>query len=181
MVYPITKFWFYPIFRILIRKIRDFGNIPNKGPFIIVSNHEKLIDPLIIIYPILRKLNKKTHFIARPTWWFLGEAICRQWAGCIPLLNSKQAYQEAKDFIKSGEIVGIFPEGATRRTNNPRTGAIRLAIETNASILPIGLKSSYAPFSSTLIMGKPFYAKKGKGIKKQAKDLMSYIYKLRDS
>ena len=180
MVYPILKLWFYPLCSTLIRRIKGIDNIPTKCPFIIVANHEKLIDPLYIIYPILKKLNKKIHFVATPTWWFLGEKICRQWAGGIPLFNSKQAYKEAKEIIKSGEIVGIFPEGGRKRTKNPKTGALRLAIETNTPILPMGIKSSYLPFSSILNIGKLIYLKKNKkNLKKQAIKLMKYVYKLR--
>lgn len=181
MVYPITKIWFYPLISLLLRKVKGKENIPNETPFLIVSNHEHLIDPLYIIYPILRKLNIKVHFISSARWWFLGETICRQWAGCIPLFNKKQAFEEAKELIKSGEIVGIFPEGGTRKTKNPKTGAIRLALETKVPILPIGLKSSYLPFRATLNIGKPVYVRRnGKNIKNQAKELMKYVYKLSD-
>ena len=164
-----------------MKRINCIENIPNKGPFIIISNHERLIDPFYVLYPILKKLNKKIHFIATPTWWFLGDTICRKWAGCIPLFDTKQAYAEAKKLIKLGEIVGIFPEGGTRRTRNPRTGALRLALETNVPILPIGIKSSYVPFNSKLNIGKLIYLKKNKNIKKQAKELMEYVYKLSDN
>lgn len=179
MTYPITKFWLFYPFRIFIRKIRGISNIPNKTPFIIASNHEKLIDPLYIFYPFLKNLNKKVHFIATPSWWFLGDTICRKWAGAIPLFNSEQAYKEAKEYIKSGEIVGIFPEGWRKPTKKPKTGAVRLAIETKTPILPIGLKSSYMPFSVKLNIGKLIYLQKERNIKKQAKDLMEHVYKLR--
>ena len=179
MTYPITKFWFYPLCWILIKRVKGVEHIPNKVPFIIVSNHEKLIDPLYTIYPVLKKLNKKVHFIALPTWWFLGEKICRQWAGCIPLFNSKQAYKEAKKLIKSNKIIGIFPEAGTERTKILKTGAIRLAIETQAPILPVGLKSSYIPFNTKINIGKLVYIKNKKNVKKQAIWLLKEVYKLR--
>ena len=180
MAYPITKFWFYPFCRVFTRKIKGVDNIPNNTPFIIVSNHKKLIDPLLIIYPILKKLNKKVHFLAAPTWWFIGDKICDQWAGCIPLFDSKQAYTQMKKYIKKEKIVGIFPEGhLNTKVRHPKTGAVRLAIETNTPILPIGIKSSYIPFSSTINIGKLRYMKKGKDIKKQTLDLMDYVYSLR--
>ena len=179
MVYPLTKFWFYSLYFSLTRKIKGKENIPDNGPFIIVSNHEHLVDPLLILYPILRKLNKKVHFLSSPRWWFLGETICRQWAGCIPLFDRKQAYNESKELINSGEIVAIFPEGGIGKTKNPRTGAVRLAIETKMPILPVGLKSSYIPFNSTLTIGKPVYMNRNKSVKKQTKDLMNHIYRLR--
>ena len=180
MAYPITKFWFYPLCSLLIRKIKGKENIPAKTQFIIVSNHEHLVDPLLIIFPILRKLDNKVHFVAKPTWWFLGNTICRKWAGCIPLFNKKQAFEESRLLIKSGEIVGIFPEGSTKRTKNPKTGAIRLAIETNIPILPVGLKSSYIPFKSTMNIGELIHFKNKKNVEKQTLDLMDSVYKLRD-
>ena len=180
MAYPITKSWFYPLNWVMIKRIQGENNIPKNRNFIIISNHEHLIDPLYIIYSVLWKLNKKVHFVATPTWWFLGEKICRQWAGGIPLFNSEQAYKEAKELIKSGEIIGIFPEGGTRRTKNPKTGAIRLALETKTPILPIGIKSSYLPFNSTVNIGKLVHLKKKNNIKKQTLELMEYVYKLRN-
>lgn len=180
MAYPITKLWFYPFNWIMVKNINGIENIPNKSPFIIISNHEHLVDPMYILYPLLKKLNKKIHFIATPTWRFLGDTVCWKWAGSIPLFNSKQAYIEAKKLIESSEIVGIFPQGGIKRTKNPKTGAVRLALETNTPILPIGIKSSYIPFNSKVIIGKPIYFKNKKNIKKQAMDLMELVYRLRD-
>lgn len=184
MAYPLAKFWLYPLCSILIKRIEGIDNIPDSSPFIIVSNHEQMIDPLYLLYPILKKLNKKIHFIASPTWWFLGDKICREWAGCIPLFDSKQAYAEAKKAIESGGIVGIFPEGVRvrKRAKGARVikmGALRLSVETSSPILPIGIKSSYLPFNSKLNIGKPISLNK-KSIKKQTIDLMDCIYKLRN-
>ena len=179
MAYTISKIWFYPVFRILIKRTYGIENIPNNSNFIIVSNHEKLIDPLFIVYLMLKRLNRKVHFLATPTWWFLGEKICRKWAGCIPLFNPKQAYNEMKDHIKKGNIVGIFPEGhLDEKVRYPKTGAVRLALETKTPILPVGIKSSYWPFSTTIRVGKLIYLKK-KNIKEQAFQLIDYAYQLK--
>lgn len=182
MTYPISKFWFYPLCRLFIGKIKGIENIPTNTSFIVVANHEKLVDPLYIIYVILRKLNKKTHFLATPTWWFLGESICRDWAGCVPLVNSKQAYKETKKYIKSGKIVGIFPEGHLKaRIRYPKVGALKLALETNTPILPIGLKSSYIPFNSGVNIGKLVYISKKKPLEKQIIEIMKKIYELKEN
>ena len=182
MTYPITKFWFYPLNWIMIKRIKGGNNIPENLGLIVVSNHEHLIDPLYIAYTMLRKLNKKVQFLSSARWWFLGETICRKWAACVPVFNPAQAYEETKKLIESGEIVGIFPEAGLRKTKNLKTGAIRLALETNAPILPIGLKSSYIPFNSAINIGKPVYLKKNKkNLKKQMSDLMEEVYRLRNS
>ena len=131
------------------------------------------IDALLIIYPIIKKLNKRVHFIAKPSWWFLGDSICRKCAGCIPLFTPRQAYNDAKKLLKKKEIVGIFPEGGIN-TKKFKTGVVRLSLDTNTPILPIKIKSSYIPFNSELIIGKPLKLS-GKNIKLLTIKLMKLI------
>lgn len=177
--------WFYPINKLIIKKIKGEENIPNKAPFLITSNHESRCDHWLIIYPILKKLGKKVHFVAIPRWWYNFFQFLRYgFAEIIPMVNPKKAYKDAKQAIESGAIVAIFPEGRLERTNrtkNPKTGAIRLAVETKVPILPIGIKFFYRPFSCTINIGKPIYIKKKSNIKKQTFKLMKYIYMLRDN
>ena len=182
MTYPIFRLWAFPLIRIFIRNISGAENVPTTKNFIIVANHERLVDPVYLMYAITKKLNKKIHFLSSARWWFLGEAICRKWAGCVPLFDSEQAYRELKELVEAGEIVGIFPEGyLNAKKRNPKTGAVRLAIETKTPIMPIGLKSSYFPLSSGVNIGKLVYIKNKKNIEKQTMDIMKKIYKLRDS
>ena len=180
MAYPVSKLWAYPLFRVFVRKINGIENIPEKSAFIIAANHKKLADPLYVLYPILKKLNRKVHFLSTGRWWFLGETICRKWAGSIPIFNREEAYSEAKEHIKSGEIVGFFPEGRLNaKAAYPKTGAVRLAIETNVPILPICIKSSYVPFKSVINIGKPIFFDDRKDIKKQSINLIRQIYNLK--
>lgn len=181
MAYPISKFLLYPFFKVFIKRIKGIKNIPNKSNFIMISNHENRIDPLYLAYPIIKRLNKKIHFLAQPKLWFLGKTICSKWLGCIPLFNSKQAYDQMKDYLSRGRIIGIFPQGNYKKENNSnfKTGAIRLALETNTPILPIGISSSYTPFATTINIGKLIYLKKRKkSFEQQASLLMNNIHKL---
>ena len=128
---------------------------------------------------MLKRFNKKVHFLATPTWWFLGEKICRKWAGCIPLFNSKQAYNEMKRYVKKGRIIGIFPEGhLDAKVRYPKTGAARLSIETKIPILPIGIKSPPWIFGTTMRIGKLKHLKK-KNVEGQTRELMEYVYRLK--
>ncbi len=180
MAYIITKFWFYPIMWALTGKIKGAENIPLGGSFIIVANHEKRLDPLLIIYAVLRKLNKKTHFLSAPTYFFVGNLIFRRWAGCIPLDNPKQAYEDLRKYAAEGKIIGIFPEGHLKASDrNPKSGAARLAAEMNIPILPIGIVPSYSPKGSRINIGKPVYLKKSKSPKKQIIKVMQKVYRLR--
>lgn len=182
MAYAISKLWFYPLSRPFIRKINGIENIPLETPFIIAANHERFLDPCLITYVILRKLNRKIHFLARPSPWFIPSILERNYAGNIPLLNPGQAFQDMKDLLKKREIIGIFPEGERVITpsKNPKTGAVRLAIETNTPILPIGIKFSFMLFGSTINIGKLVRLNGNKDVKKQTLNLMKYIYKLKN-
>jgi len=182
MVYPITKFWFYPLCRLFIKRIKGKENIPLKGPFIIISNHRKMIDPMLITYIILRKLNKKTHYLSSAKWWFLGDTICRKWAGCIPLFNPNEAFTEMKEHLEKEEIIGIFPEGHPKKKKNKiKTGAVRLALEAKVPILPIAIQSSFIPFNSLLNIGELIHLEKNKeSIEKKAENLMKQVYSLKE-
>ena len=180
MAYPITKLWLIPLLRLLIRKIEGIENIPANGNFIIASNHDRIIDSFFIWYAIVSKLNRKVHFIARPTNK-LDKIVPKKWAGWVLVFDKKKGYAEALEKLKSGAIIGIYPEGSTRVKNKLKTGAIRLAIESNRPILPIGLNSSWKPFTSTISIGKPFYADNHADIHVQTKKLMRKIYGLKNS
>ena len=180
MVYKFTKWWYYPLCKLFLRKTYGNENIPKNGRFIVVANHSKLIDPLLIVYEIIKKINKKVHFIASPKWWpILGEKICREWAGCIPLFTTRQAYKDAKNVLKKGEIVGIFPEGHLKSEHREvKSGAIRLAIETNTPILPVKVTSNYFPFWSTVVFGKLIEPERVKNDYRNPERLMNEIYNL---
>ena len=180
MVYPITKLWLSPFLRLLIKKIEGMENIPTNNNFIIASNHEKFIDSFFISYIIFTKLSRKVNFIARPKY-NLEKIFPKEWVGWILVFDKKKGYAEAVEKLKSGAIIGIYPEGSTKVKNKLKTGAIRLAIESNKPILPIGLNSSWKPFTATIKIGKPFYADKNTDINLQTKRLMKKVYALKGS
>ncbi|MBI2138302.1 1-acyl-sn-glycerol-3-phosphate acyltransferase [Candidatus Woesearchaeota archaeon] len=180
MVYPYFRWILFPLCRLFISKIAGLGNIPKKGNFILIANHGKRMDPVFLFYVIVRFLNRKVCFIATPHLWFLGEAICRRWAGCIPLFNPGQAFQDAKEALLSGEIVGIFPEGDYHfKERAIKTGAFRLAYETKTPILPASISFSKAPFSGEIHIGKPFTIKSRTDIRQVAKQAMDAVYALK--
>lgn len=180
MVYTFTKWWYYPLCWVFTRKVYGKDNIPKNTNFIVVSNHSKLIDPLFVVYEIIKKIDKKVHFIASPKWWpMLGDKICKEWAGCIPLFTPRQAYKDAKKMIRKGGIVGIFPEGHLKlKEREPKSGAIRLAIETDTPILPVKVSSKYFPFGSIITFGRLIEPEKIKHDYKNPERLMDEIYNL---
>jgi 1-acyl-sn-glycerol-3-phosphate acyltransferase len=115
--------------------------------------------------------------------------------------NSAAGWAQAKEYLKNGKYVGIFPEG-TRAVENElgefRTGAVRLAIEMGVPIVPmavIGSKDSLPkgklvmkPVRVKCRVGNPIYYDEyyGKGevpykeIRKLTNELRQIVTDLRD-
>ncbi|MBW2975966.1 1-acyl-sn-glycerol-3-phosphate acyltransferase [Candidatus Woesearchaeota archaeon] len=149
MVYPILKITLLPALRLFLKDVKGLENIPKKGPFIITSNHESYLDPLLIISVITPILDKKIHFLASKGrfWDFFGDRISGDWAGCIPIDEGKgKALEELLSLLKKSEIVGIFIEGARSldgALKRGKTGVVRLALKAHVPILPVGLCETF--------------------------------------
>jgi 1-acyl-sn-glycerol-3-phosphate acyltransferase len=200
LVYPIFKRTVLPIIRLFLKEVKGTENISKKGPYIITANHESYLDPFLICSVITPIINKKIHFLAvKGRFWDLwGDKIARDWGGCVCLDYGKEkAFQELLNFLKKGEIVGIFTSLKSLDGNlkKGKTGIVRLALKAQVPILPIGIIGSFdiAPGDkliphlrrAKLHIGKPIYLDKyykkaitGKLLRKLTDDVMHIISKL---
>lgn len=161
MVWPIFKMFIFPPIRLFIKGIYGMKNIPKDKNFIVTSNHPSWWDPFIIGTIITPFLSKKVHFMASPRFWFLGDTICRKWAGCIPVYKDdkgESAIKEALSFLKNNKIVGIFPEGIAKPSKKikGKLGIARLAIESKKPVIPLGLNGVDQLVSGGSIIPKKF-------------------------
>lgn len=110
---------------------------------VVVSNHCSNIDPFLLGHlPWEMKFLAKSVLFRIP---FVGWGI--KIAGDIPLVRGsagsvKRAMRKAAWYVEHGMPVVIFPEGTRSRTGEMlpfKDGAFRLAIETQAEILPIAV------------------------------------------
>lgn len=75
--------------------------------------------------------------------------------------SNPMAVMEAKEILEQGGAVGIFPEGTRNRTKQEllkfRHGAVAIAKETNAKIIPFAIRGKYRMFKKGLAIefGKP--------------------------
>jgi 1-acyl-sn-glycerol-3-phosphate acyltransferase len=116
------------------------GSLP-KGPKIFAINHPTATDPFLIgtIFPNAKILITKDAFNSKIANWVLSKL------GHIPVdrENGMVAYNRAKETLLSGQDIIIFPEGTLSSKlytmNQIKTGLTRLALETKAPIVPIGV------------------------------------------
>ena len=172
------------------------------GPKIIAMNHTPGFDPLYL--PFI--LKDTPHFLLQDGMFkipFIGWML--KGAGQIPVYRgtdrAKEAKEQACDILRAGGTIAIFPEGkdVEYRSRIPaKTGVLRMALETGAPIIPVGL---YAPhqklthlnfewegtprsgawqFSgkSYLRIGTPFIPNTQTDIHLQTEELMDRIYSL---
>ncbi|MBN2086355.1 MAG: 1-acyl-sn-glycerol-3-phosphate acyltransferase [Anaerolineales bacterium] len=112
------------------------------GPKILVSNHPTTTDPFLIleIAPEPVRILIEERLFQVPLF-----GTYLRLAGHIPVLQSsgRSAYDTALQTLRERKSVALYPEGAISPTeggiHRPRTGAARLALESGAPIVPIGV------------------------------------------
>jgi 1-acyl-sn-glycerol-3-phosphate acyltransferase len=117
--------WICRVFCMLFFRVRSYGrdNIPEKGAFILISNHQSYLDPMLCGCPIKRHLS----FLARDTLfvnWFFGPLISS--VGTIPVKRDEadiSAMRKVIDKLKKGGGVCLFPEGT--RTHDGKITALK--------------------------------------------------------
>jgi 1-acyl-sn-glycerol-3-phosphate acyltransferase len=139
--------------------IRFLSPLP-AGPKLFVANHPSASDPFLLHLLSSKHLSVLVsgNAFAMPLFGhFLHH--CRQ-ISVIPG-RGKDALDEAGQRLKSGQSVGIFPEGLVSPReggyHSPRTGAARLALLTGVPVIPVGI---YLPrdrnlYITSSLSGKP--------------------------
>lgn len=113
-----------------------------KGAKIVVANHPTTTDPfLMMAWP----LEPIFILITEVCFKIPGLALFLRSAGHIPVRarNGHAAFEHALHLLRAGYAVGLFPEGALSEEDgmlrDAHTGAVRLAYESGAPLVPVGL------------------------------------------
>ena len=176
---PILVVLLKGIYRI---KIVNKDYIPKSGPIIFVGNHKHNYDFISLISGTKRVV----HFLAKKELmdkhgWLVSKF------GIIPVdrtTKNKEAMVKAVELLNNGEIVGIFPEGTFNKTEYIvmpfKYGAVKIASETNASIIPFAITGEYKRFRKGLKIefGKPYKIMDKKDLTKENIKLMNKVIKL---
>lgn len=163
MSYTIFRAILRFIYRILFRlKAVGTENIPAEGAVIIASNHISLLDPPAVGVLIKRKV----HFMAKEELFkapVLGPLI--KSFGAYPVKRggvSIDAIKSSINILKSGKVMGVFPEGTRQKADDPdaalgaKKGTAMIALRSKAVVIPVAIVGNYKLFRRTLIVyGKP--------------------------
>ncbi len=139
---------------ILDGEIHGQEHLPTSGPYIVTANHLSLVDPFVVTLAI----KQLVQFLAVDE--LFNESRFRDsfmyYFGAIPISRRRPplgAIKRALEILESGEILGVFPEGARVEYWGERPikrGAAWLSLATNSPLVPcsvIGTEATLSPLN----------------------------------
>lgn len=127
------------------RDWRGVENLPKSGAAIAVCNHISYVDPLLFTH-FLYDNGRAVRYLGKASLFkmpIIGRVLLG--AGQIPVERessvASHSLQHAIAFLKSGHLLGVYPEGTLTRDENywpmrGKTGIARLAILTQVPVIP---------------------------------------------
>lgn len=145
VVWPLTRLW-WP-------RVHNLDAVPVRGGAVLVSNHLSFCDSIFLPVELSRQVTflAKREYFVRPglvglLWrWFFTSV------GQVPVDRSGGRAAEAAittgvRLVKSGKLLGIYPEGTRSpdgRLYRGRTGAARIAIEAQVPVIPVAMVNTF--------------------------------------
>jgi 1-acyl-sn-glycerol-3-phosphate acyltransferase len=148
MVYAATRALIRFLFWIFTElEVDGLEHVPEAGPVLLVSNHVNLMDPIVPIGVLKRRVSfmAKEQIFQWPIMgpWFKALDLVPVARGSIA---SRRAIQRAEELLARGWIVGVYPEGTRSRQPGmgpAHHGAALLAMRTGVPILPVAITGTH--------------------------------------
>ncbi|CAM3058479.1 lysophospholipid acyltransferase family protein [Filibacter tadaridae] len=159
-LYPLGKFLcsvvFYPLYGI---KVIGKENFPKEGGVLLCSNHIENFDPPVVGITCPRPV----HFMAKEELFkmpVLKSVLPNVHAFPVKRgMSDREAFRKTIKILKSGQVVGLFPEGTRSKTGELReglAGAGFFALKGEAVVMPCAIIGPYKPFRKLkVVYGKP--------------------------
>ncbi|MEM7202139.1 MAG: lysophospholipid acyltransferase family protein [Planctomycetota bacterium] len=160
LLYRFSQRCFGVLFR-LVWGFRAGGqeHVPAAGPVLIVANHASYLDPALLGLGV----NRPCRFLARAS---LGRIpLVGSWMRGIGTLfvdrdaPTAAVFHRLIEVLEEGDAACMFPEGT--RSGDGRVGPFKrgvqlLAKKTGASVVPAGIRGSFAAFPRGRCVPRPF-------------------------
>lgn len=163
-------------------------NFPKEGGILLCSNHIHALDPPVVGMTAPRTV----HFMAKEELFkapILGPLLPK--VNAFPVkrgMSDREALRTALKILKSGEVVGLFPEG-TRSTDGVLkkglSGAGFFALRGNADVMPCAIIGPYKTFRKVkVVYGEPIrmepFRERKASVDEVTEAIMSSIQKILD-
>lgn len=147
--------WVYRAVRALARelvrplarvRVEGMDHIPASGPFILVANHQSVLDPIFVQSACPRPvhtLTKSSQFGTFPFGWLLPRILA------LPARRYRVDPHVVRLMLRrlgQGEVVGIYPEGERTwdGTLQPiRRGTVRVLLRAGVPVVPCGISGAF--------------------------------------
>lgn len=147
MVYFISRQIYKAILKLFFKfKATGRENVPNKGPFIMVSNHMSYSDPVVMgvaCHTVPLAFIAKRELFDAPFFGLWVKAV-----GCISIerfSGSSAPLKKALKKLKEGGAIGIFPEGTRSRDGSLQSaqpGIGIIAAKSKATLIPMHISGT---------------------------------------
>lgn len=135
-------------------RVNGIENLKDDEPIILSANHIHIFDPVI-----LATLTKKQIFFLSKKEIFEKKLLAKFFTklGVIPIDRENTDLKAIKScfrVIRSGNILGIFPEGTRVKTidiKNMKKGVALIALKNKVNIIPIHIEGTYKIFSKITV------------------------------
>ncbi len=126
-------------------------NVPPEGtPAVVCMNHQSLFDPIISCVTFAHYSRRRIHMMGKQEMFdvhIISSYV--RWCYAYPVKRGEhdvEAYEKTLDFLRQGELVGIYPEGTVNNGGynflEPHVGAARIAIDAKVPIIPVGMSGT---------------------------------------
>lgn len=126
-------------------KVTGRENLPDTGGAVLAITHFGYLDFALVEWMLWHKNRRRIRFLAKAGVFRqpLAGAVLRS-MGHIPvdMTAGADAYARAVTSLRSGEVLGVFPEGGVNASFTVRalkTGAVRMAAEAGVPVIPIAV------------------------------------------
>lgn len=127
-------------------EVTGMDRIPVSGPFLLIANHQSVLDPILIqaICPRpVHTMAKSTQFASPLFGWLMPRLYS------YPVRRYQidpQAMRHTLRILERGEPVGIYVEGERTwdgRLQQPRLGTLRLILKAGVPVIPCTISGAY--------------------------------------